>query len=75
MSPTIRLAIPIEVISQEEAEKADFFVCITADSPSPFSDNERGICSGCGVPVQFRPHAPKKPPRLCVGCVVKRSLN
>jgi hypothetical protein len=62
---------PIPVVSDEAAEKADFVVCVPWGTPSPFSDNLKGICSHCGIDVQYRWHAPRKPKRLCMDCFVK----
>lgn len=58
----------VKVVSQEEAEKADYVVCMPADEPEYFTDNLRGHCSVCNRVVVFRPHAPKKPPRVCIHC-------
>jgi hypothetical protein len=62
---------PIPIISDEEAEKVDYLVCVPWGTPSPFDDNLKGICSHCGRDVQYRWHAPRKPKRLCVDCWVK----
>jgi len=59
----------VKVVSQEEAEKCDYVVCMPADSPSPFTDNLRGHCSVCNQPIIFRPHVPKKPPKVCIHCM------
>jgi len=61
----------IKIVGDEEAENCDFLVCIAADSPSPFDDNLTGFCSECGVKVQFRWHAPRKPKRICIFCAAK----
>ena len=63
-------AMTIKIVSNEEAERADFVVCVRAGSPSPFPDNETGICSRCGHPIIFRPYMPKAPPKICVECAV-----
>lgn len=65
----------VKVVSDVEAEEAGVMVCVPADWATPFTDNELGVCSKCGCAVQFRPHAPKKPPRLCVTCMLKMSSN
>lgn len=69
---SIQRDVPVEVVSQEDSEKADAVVCILATMPSPYTDNLKGTCSLCGREVQFRPHAPKAPPRVCIECCVKR---
>ena len=67
--------MPIEIVSEEEAEKADFVVCVRANQKTPFDDNETGVCSKCGEAVQFRPHAPKTPPRLCMECYFRSQAH
>jgi hypothetical protein len=62
---------PINVVSDAEAEKCDFLVCMPWDTPSLFKDNLKGVCSGCGIDVQYRWHAPRKPKRICMSCFVK----
>jgi hypothetical protein len=64
-------AIPINVVSDEEAEQADFVVCMPAGAPTPFDDNETGTCCECGIAVIFRPYNPKRPPRICLQCAIK----
>ncbi len=58
----------MKVVTPEEAERADFVVCIRKGEPSPFTDNLEGECAWCGHAVAFRPHAPKNPPRVCGAC-------
>lgn len=60
----------IEIVSQETAEAADYLVCQLVGLPTPFTDNETGKCTHCGRDVVFRPTAPTKPKRICVGCWV-----
>lgn len=67
--------VPIEVVSDAEAETVDYLVCMRADSPSPFNDNLTGFCCKCGVKVMFRWHAPRKPPRICLECMSKQAEN
>jgi len=62
----------IKIVSDEEAEQCDFLVCTRADVPSPFDDNLTGFCSDCGTKVQFRWHAPRKPKRICMECMMLR---
>jgi hypothetical protein len=61
---------PISVIPDEEAESCEYLVCAPW-GPSPFTDNFKGACSHCGVAVMYRWHAPRKPKRICMECVVK----
>jgi len=58
----------MEIVTPEEAEKAAFVVCVRKGEPTPFTDNLEGSCVWCGTDVIFRPHAPKKPPRICTPC-------
>jgi hypothetical protein len=67
--------MPITIVSDEEAEKSDYLVCIRADMPSPFKDNLTGFCCKCGAKVQFRWHAPRKPKRICFLCVTEEAKN
>lgn len=57
------------VISDEEAEKAAYVVCILWSSDHHFLDNIMDTCCRCLRAVQHRPHAPKKPKRICMECV------
>lgn len=62
--------IPIRVVSDVEAEKGAYVVCIqAADDPGCFADNLTGICCACGEAVVFRPYMPKQPPKICLQCV------
>jgi len=64
--------VPIDVVSDEEAEKANFMVCILAPEGEPlkFADNFTGFCCRCGAKVQYRWYAPRKPKRICLGCAM-----
>lgn len=62
----------IEIVSEAEAETADFVVCAPKGSWTPFTDNLEGLCMLCGIAVIFRPHAPKKPPKICLACMIAR---
>jgi hypothetical protein len=62
--------VPVEIVSEEEAEDADYLVCMP-NAPSPFDDNLIGVCCKCGITVMYRWHAPKKPPKICLDCAVK----
>ncbi|MCX5495770.1 hypothetical protein OSH11_13735 [Kaistia dalseonensis] len=66
--------VAIEIVDQETAEKAAFLVCVPVDRLPEgrpyFSDDLRGQCAHCGTAIVFRPHAPKAPVRICMGCAV-----
>jgi hypothetical protein len=65
----MRKLTPINVVSDAEAEAADYLLCVRlADDPGLFPDNVLGACCACGLAVVFRPHSPKRPPRLCLQC-------
>ncbi len=65
--------LPIQIVSTEEAEKADMVVCCRVGTPSDFTDNEFGTCSDCGHAIFFRPYMPKKPRKICVECLGDRA--
>lgn len=62
----------IEVVSQAEAEEAEFVVCMKVGADTPFTDNLTGHCCACGEAVIFRPTSPVKPPRICLECAAER---
>lgn len=53
-----------------DGEDASCCVCIPVTDPLAFPDNLVGKCSMCGCSIQYRPHAPKKPPKVCLPCIV-----
>lgn len=55
--------------SGDGGEHADVLVCRLITVPLLMPDNVTGLCSKCFRMVQFRPHAPKKPRRVCDECV------
>lgn len=64
---------PINVVSQEKAEQADLVVCVFADAePVFFDDDIFTVCADCGRAIRHRPHAPKKPPKVCINCALQR---
>jgi hypothetical protein len=64
----------IKIVDQDEAEQSDFVVCMLKGSSmsveAEFPDNLEGECSLCHRAIVFRPHAPKKPPKICLECMV-----
>jgi hypothetical protein len=66
--------LSVEVVSNEEAEKADYVVC-SPEGPSPFTDNLIGNCCKCGVKVMYRWHAPRTPKKICIFCVTDTVKN
>lgn len=61
--------VEVTVVSDVEAEKVDYVVCMPWGTPSPFDDNLKGICCKCGIDVMYRWHVPRKPPKICVNCL------
>ena len=61
----------IQVVSDEEAEEADIVVCCTADMPRYFDDDVFTTCAECGSAIFHRPHAPKKPRKVCIECAAR----
>ena len=45
-----------------------FVLCLRADEPTTFTDNEYGVCIRCGHKVQHRPHVPTPNRLLCLDC-------
>ncbi len=60
----------LEIGTQEDGEDCDYVVCIRATSPLAFPDNLVSTCSKCGCTIQYRPHAPKTPAKMCVECAI-----
>lgn len=54
----------------DDAEMADVVVCRRLTSPLLLPDNLIDLCSQCGEAIQFRPHAPKLPPKICDECAL-----
>lgn len=59
---------PFKVVGDDEAEQADFVICLRAGSRSPFKDNLTGVCAHCGAAIIFRPYMPKTPQKICLEC-------
>ena len=60
--------LPVTIASDAKCEAADMVLCVDATVPLIFADNLVGPCHHCGRALQWRPHAPKTPPRVCMGC-------
>lgn len=59
----------LEVAKPGDGEDVDVVVCRLITDPLMFPDNLVAPCSKCFRLVQFRPHAPKKPQRICDECI------
>ncbi len=58
----------VEIASDTEAESADYYVCALR---SYLLDDVRAACSRCGAVIYHRPHAPRKPAKICMNCMSK----
>jgi len=63
--------ITATVATPEECEKADVVVCARKGTPTPFTDNLEAPCSVCGAILIHRPHAPTRPPKMCIECAME----
>lgn len=52
----------------DASEGANIVVCRLVTTPLLLPDNLVGPCSKCFRMLQFRPHVPKTPPRMCDEC-------
>lgn len=66
-----RLGCPITIVSEMDAEECDLVICVSGQR-FYFRDNIFTVCADCGGAIQHRPHVPKKPPKVCMGCASKR---
>lgn len=67
--------LKLNIASDEECEQADAVVCAPVTVPLYFRDNIVGPCADCGDMLQWRPHAPKKPPKICMRCIEIREIS
>jgi len=58
-------------IAYDNAEASDVVICRLITKPLIVADNLVGHCSKCFKMIQFRPHVPKLPRKLCDGCAFK----
>jgi hypothetical protein len=63
----------LDLVSAEEAEATDYLVCIPWVGEHYFDDDVKASCVSCGIEVRHRPHAPKKPARICMMCAIELS--
>jgi hypothetical protein len=59
-----------KLVSDEEAEQCDYVVCVRVGTPSHFTDDETGVCAHCGHAIFWRPSMPKRPPKICIQCML-----
>lgn len=60
----------IEVVTPDEAEAADYYVCTAMTNPLAFPDNMIDECCKCGKAIQHRPHYPVGVKKICMACVM-----
>lgn len=63
--------VPCEIVSDEAAELVDCVVCVP-DGVGEFPDNIHTVCADCDAPIEHRPHAPKRPMKICIECALLR---
>jgi hypothetical protein len=63
---------PVQILTNEQAEQAEFLICDPVIGELQFPDNLTDFCYDCGHKVQFRWHAPRNPKRICWACVLQR---
>jgi len=61
-------------ISDNNGEDCDYLVCPPISRPLCAPDNLVGHCATCRRMIQFRPHAPKSPVRICTACARKQKM-
>lgn len=64
------MANSVEIDDDGNAEHADVMVCMRLTQPLLMPDNAIGICAACSEAIQFRPHGPKRPRKLCWQCAM-----
>lgn len=62
----------VKVVDENFGEDASMVVCRLVSEPLLMKDNLLGTCTKCFRMVQFRPHAPKTPPKMCDKCASKQ---
>jgi len=65
------LAKMLDKFEVTSGEEADVVVCRLITEPLYLPDNVVAQCSECLRLIQHRPHAPKKPAKVCDECAIK----
>lgn len=68
LDPLSEILSKVKIVSQEEAEESDMVVCCTIGMTRYFTDDIETVCAECGTGIFHRPHAPKKPRKVCINC-------
>jgi transcription initiation factor IIE alpha subunit len=63
------MANELLIVDQDEAEEAEYYVCMRASEPARFDDDLYDFCCRCGEKVRYRPHGPKIPKKVCYPCI------
>jgi len=66
-----RKQLELKPIDRDEAETADFVVCVRLPDTSRFTDNVTSACTSCGAGIYYRPDAPTLPRKVCLQCGVR----
>ena len=66
--------LKVKVASDEECERAEAVICAPATVPLYLADNLTGPCADCSDPLQWRPHVPRTPPKICFRCLEIREI-
>jgi hypothetical protein len=66
-----RLSENLDKLEITDGEDSDVLVCRLITEPLYMNDNLVGLCSDCHRMIQFRPHAPKTPKKVCDDCAIK----
>lgn len=66
--------LPIQIVDNAKAEQADVVICVYAGQEQEQfkADNIYTHCADCQKPITHRPHAPQKPPKVCMPCAILR---
>jgi hypothetical protein len=70
---TMMGGLRVKVADEAECEQATFVVC-APDAPelaASFPDNVHTRCAFCDAAVVHRPYVPKRPPKICIDCLLK----
>jgi hypothetical protein len=59
----------IEIVTYDEAEGADYYVCIPLTNPLALPGNMIDACCKCGQAIQHRPNYPMTPKKICTSCI------
>lgn len=73
LGKTTLAGLPINIISEEDAEEVDFVLCVRCeDNPGVITRNSiKEECSVCNAPVWFSRTSPIGPKKICLHCMIK----